>query len=55
MYRQDLANVVRRKGYKLIRELLAASQEVKVADCDVEGSLTEDKASNEEDKCTGGF
>lgn len=56
MYRQDLANIVRRRGYKLIRELLAAPQEIKVSDSDVEGSLTEDKANKgEEDELTGGF
>lgn len=43
--RQDLANLVRRRGYKLIRELLAASQEVKVTDSDVEESLTEEDES----------
>ncbi|KAD4384443.1 hypothetical protein E3N88_24611 [Mikania micrantha] len=51
--RQDLANIVRRRGYKLIRELLAASQEIKVSDSDVEGSLTDDKANKEEDELTG--
>ncbi|KAK1429475.1 hypothetical protein QVD17_11684 [Tagetes erecta] len=52
--RQDLANIVRRRGYKLIRELLAASQEIKVSDSDVEGSLTEDKANKgEEDELAG--
>lgn len=53
--RQDLANVVRRRGYKLIRELLAASCEINVADSDVEGNLTDkqDKASTEEDELTG--
>ena len=57
LYRQDLANIVRRRGYKLIRELLAASREIKAADSDVEGSLTDkkDKASTEEDELTGGF
>ncbi|KAI3822528.1 hypothetical protein L1987_10119 [Smallanthus sonchifolius] len=51
--RQDLANIVRRRGYKLIRELLAASQESKVSDSDIEGSLTEDKSNKEEDELTG--
>ncbi|MFS8005130.1 putative AMP-activated kinase, glycogen-binding protein [Helianthus anomalus] len=51
--RQDLANIVRRRGYKLIKELLAASQEIKVSDSDAEGSLTEDKANKEEDELTG--
>ncbi|KAI3706724.1 hypothetical protein L6452_24652 [Arctium lappa] len=53
--RQDLANIVRRRGYKLIRELLAASREINVADSDVEGSLTDkkDKASTQEDEFTG--
>ncbi|CAI9288400.1 unnamed protein product [Lactuca saligna] len=31
--RQDLANLVRRRGYKLIKELLAASQEVRSEIC----------------------
>ncbi|KAL8216932.1 hypothetical protein R6Q57_023769 [Mikania cordata] len=53
--RQDLANIVRRRGYKLIRELLASSQEIKVSDSDVEGSLTDDKADKEEDELTGDF
>ncbi|KVH90409.1 hypothetical protein Ccrd_007598 [Cynara cardunculus var. scolymus] len=53
--RQDLANVVRRRGYKLIRELLAASREINVADSNVEGSLTDkqDKSSIKEDELTG--
>ncbi|KAI3687827.1 hypothetical protein L1987_81530 [Smallanthus sonchifolius] len=53
--RQDLANIVRRRGYKLIRELLAASQEIKASDSDIERSLTEDKADKEEeeDELTG--
>ncbi|KAJ0714427.1 putative AMP-activated kinase, glycogen-binding protein [Helianthus annuus] len=51
--RQDLANIVRRRGYKLIKELLAASQEIKVSDSDAEGSLTEDKANKEADELTG--
>ncbi|GJT94801.1 ribonuclease H-like domain-containing protein [Tanacetum coccineum] len=46
--RQDLANIVRRRGYKVIKEHLAASQEIKVTDSDVDGSLTEDKACKEE-------
>ncbi|KAI3811182.1 hypothetical protein L1987_20900 [Smallanthus sonchifolius] len=49
---QDLASIVRRRGYKLIRELFVASQETKVSDSDIEGSLTGDK-SNEEDELTG--
>ncbi|KAK9079379.1 hypothetical protein SSX86_001050 [Deinandra increscens subsp. villosa] len=51
--RQDLANVVRRRGYKLIRELLAASQESEVSDSDVEVGLTENKTNEEEDDLTG--
>nr|XP_043612795.1 protein PTST homolog 3, chloroplastic isoform X2 [Erigeron canadensis] len=51
--RQDLANIVRRRGYKLITELLAASQEINVTDSDVEGSSTEDRVSNEEDELIG--
>ncbi|KAJ0663558.1 putative immunoglobulin-like protein [Helianthus annuus] len=51
--RQDLANIVRRRGYKLIKELLAASQEITVSDSDAEGSLTEDKANKEVDELTG--
>ncbi|PWA55769.1 hypothetical protein CTI12_AA237990 [Artemisia annua] len=46
--RQDLANIVRRRGYKVIKELLAASQDIKVTDSDVDGSLTEYKACKEE-------
>nr|GEX93805.1 hypothetical protein [Tanacetum cinerariifolium] len=46
--RQDLANIVRRRGYKVIKEHLAASQEIRVTDSDVDGSLTEDKACKEE-------
>lgn len=46
--RQDLANIVRRRGYKVIKELLATTQEIKVTDSDVDGSLTEDKACKEE-------
>lgn len=52
--RQDLANIVRRRGYKLIKELLAASQETNT-DSHVEGSLTEDKASDKEDESTYGL
>ncbi|KAL4592147.1 hypothetical protein LXL04_005133 [Taraxacum kok-saghyz] len=53
--RQDLANLVRRRGYKLIKELLAASQELKVTDSDVDETLTDnqDKTSTEEDELTG--
>ncbi|KAL4566318.1 hypothetical protein LXL04_030432 [Taraxacum kok-saghyz] len=52
---QDLANLLRRIGYKLIKELLAASQEVKVTDSDAEETLTnnQDKTSTEEDESTG--
>ncbi|XP_076915855.1 protein PTST homolog 3, chloroplastic [Bidens hawaiensis] len=46
--RQDLANIVRRRGYKFIRELLAASEEIKVSDSDVDGSLTENEATTAE-------
>ncbi|CAH1452052.1 unnamed protein product [Lactuca virosa] len=47
--RQDLANLVRRRGYKLIKELLAASQEVKV-----NASLTDNQenTNTEEDEST---
>lgn len=53
LYRQDLANLVRRRGYKLIKELLAASQEIEVTDSDV--GLTEYKDINNEDEATGGI
>ena len=56
-YRQDLANLLRRRGYKLIKELLVALEEVKVTDSDAEETLTDnqDKTSTEEDESTGGF
>ncbi|CAH1450755.1 unnamed protein product [Lactuca virosa] len=52
--RQDLANLVRRRGYKLIKELLAASQEVKVNDFNVDESLTDNQenTNTEEDEST---
>ncbi|KAL4566994.1 hypothetical protein LXL04_022564 [Taraxacum kok-saghyz] len=56
--RQDVANLVRRRGYKLIKELLAALQEVKVTDSDVDETLTidnQEKTSTEEDESTGVF
>ncbi|CAI9261601.1 unnamed protein product [Lactuca saligna] len=51
---QDLANLVRRRVYKLIKELLAASQEVKVNDFNVDESLTDNKenTNTEEDETT---
>ena len=57
LYRQDLANLVRRRGYKLIKELLAASQEVKVNDFNVDESLTDNQenTNTEEDESTGVF
>ncbi|XP_023745910.1 protein PTST homolog 3, chloroplastic [Lactuca sativa] len=52
--RQDLANLVRRRGYKLIKELLAASQEVKVNDSNVDETLTDNQenTNTEEDEST---
>ncbi|CAK9176098.1 unnamed protein product, partial [Ilex paraguariensis] len=41
--RQDLANIVRRRGYKLIRELLATSTETNVNGSDAEEGLVEKK------------
>lgn len=54
---QDLANLVRRRGYKLIKEILAASQEVKVNDFNVDESLTDNQenTNTEEDESTGVF
>ncbi|CAH1435899.1 unnamed protein product [Lactuca virosa] len=55
--RQDLTNLVRIRGYKLIKELLAASQEVKVNDFNVDESLTDNQenTNTEEDESTWFF
>lgn len=53
--RQDLANIVRRRGYKLIRELLASSINAEINASDEEKGLTgeQDKASVKEEESTG--
>ncbi|KAF3441818.1 hypothetical protein FNV43_RR15733 [Rhamnella rubrinervis] len=43
--RNDLANIVRRRGYKVIRELLANSTETDVDEFNVEESITEHKVA----------
>ncbi|KAL3536234.1 hypothetical protein ACH5RR_004695 [Cinchona calisaya] len=45
--RQDLANIVRRRGYKFIRELLTSSAEIQI-----NGSCTEEKLTGEQDICS---
>ncbi|KAK3043069.1 hypothetical protein RJ639_002637, partial [Escallonia herrerae] len=53
--RQDLANIVRRRGYKLIRELLTTSMNTNVYGSDTEerSSNTQEKVRVAEDKLTG--
>ncbi|KAL3753979.1 hypothetical protein ACJRO7_001255 [Eucalyptus globulus] len=50
--RDDLAYIIRRRGYKLIRELLANSEDMKVYVSDVETNIAEEKEAiiaNEEE------
>ncbi|GAA0142411.1 hypothetical protein LIER_03317 [Lithospermum erythrorhizon] len=54
--RQDLANVVRRRGYKVMKELLAASTRTSLSTSDLEKSFSEIEEGfhdNDEDKSTG--
>lgn len=52
LYRTDLANIVRRRGYKVIREFLTNSRET---DLDEEGNIDEQKGaiSDRGDMLTG--
>jgi phage gp36-like protein len=56
-YRNDLANVVRRRGYKRIRELLANSTKSDIDGLDQKKSFdaNQDAVSDHEDVLTGRY
>lgn len=51
-YRTDLAYIVRRRGYKLIKELLAMSVNTKTAEDDMAGKVDNSAAVNTSQQVT---
>lgn len=52
LYRQDLAYIVRRRGYKLIKELLATSVNAKTVEDDMAGKVNKAAAVNTNQQVT---
>lgn len=43
LYRKDLANIVRRRGYKFIKDLLASSSEIAMEGFDLHGNMNDEQ------------